>query len=287
MVLPADIESSASASPRPALGRRRVLTAAAWSAPVVAIAGAAPSTAASVPAREISIAMGAFAQVVDTQRDNPDATILGVTSYGSGTVDPTGTLSSSTGFSAKGSGTFTPGGSVPPGPDGGTNGGVGFFFSAPRFTDTGEFVPGTSTLEAGAVVSMVVRAAFAPGEAYEPLLWRDGASTLISAQPSGGTALREGLNGVPFTAMRANSALTDDSWTGTVLVTTTGAVTVTGPESPYVQLLASHVPVYWQEHGPTSVTVTLSVQSGTVTTDAVPYAPTTHSLAGLRAEATL
>lgn len=222
-----------------ALNRRQLAKGAVWSAPVVLATASVPAYAASVPQITYSVKNGAFVQVVNSNPGDIYSTILGVSSYDGGSSTPDGNTPLN-GAEIASAGTFTPGGSI----DVDNYGGAGFWVSTPFQEQTGEYVAGaTTTLPSGLSFSMTYTVRFAEADfAYEPLLWIDNkVEKVVGSAATGNGANR---NEVPFTATFGVGNLNGDTWTGVVTYTTTqDVVLLHSSADPFVQILASHVPV--------------------------------------------
>lgn len=242
-------------TPQPS--RRRVLTAA-WTAPAVLSASAAPAAAASPGPRP---EWGLFAQVIDTQRSSPYDTLYGVMSFAGGVSETSGTHAAAAGTAASGAGSFTPGGSLSQG----VYGGAGLWISAPRAADR-TFLEGATTMPAGTQLRLEITAAFAPGdEGYEPILWGSGPAAQKAKILTGSTSEREGLNGAALNPTFESQQVDGSLWRGSVLFTTAEDLVASGPSTPYAQILVSQLPVYWTEHGPVSISARLTVMATQLT----------------------
>lgn len=248
--------------------RRGIITTAAWSVPLIAASTTVPATAAST--REgISADVGLFVQVADAQWDDPYDTIFGVTSFAGRAADPSGTApyaerdhATPRGFVARGAGTFTPGGTVTfGGLDG--YGGAGLFVSMPKASD-GSWLPGRTYLAQGAAVEVEYLVTFTNDPPYEPITWVDGRADAFPAMPAGGNAHRAGLQGADVTGTFGPGTITGRQWRGTQTFRFTSDLLVKDVNRPYAQILTSHQPVYYTEHGPDSMQVTMKITHGIV-----------------------
>jgi hypothetical protein len=261
--------------------------AAAWTAPAIVTATAAPAAVAS-PIQTLTARTGMFAQVFDTSAAQRYATQIGISSFigGSATAagdaqwsDATGSTAK-TGLVANGTGVFTPGGSIakPAAP----YGGVGLWISAP-VTDTGAFAAGTTTLPARAVFDMTFTVTFPPGVySYSPSTqWNAGAGPTMVRITDGTNPLRTALNGVAFSTQFLPEVMTDDTWSGTVRMTTLEDLVVAGPTERYAQILFSQVATWYTERELSRFQVAVQVISGALTVQSAGGgSPTSLPLAG-------
>lgn len=249
--------------------RRGILATAAWSVPLIAASTTVPAMAASTREGDVSAEVGLFVQVADANWDEPYDTIFGVTSFAGRAAGPSGTAAyedrkhaTPEGFVARGAGTFTPGGTVRfGGADG--YGGAGLYLSMPKAED-GTVLPGRTYLAKGAALEVEYLVTFTNDPPYAPITWADDRSDLFPALPIGANAHRAGLQGADVTGTFGRGAITDQQWSGTQTFKVTSDLLVKDVTRPYAQILTSHQPVYYTEHGPTSMQVTVTLTHGIV-----------------------
>uniref|UniRef100_UPI002599FAF9 hypothetical protein n=1 Tax=uncultured Kocuria sp. TaxID=259305 RepID=UPI002599FAF9 len=240
----------------------------AWSVPLIAASATVPARAVSSD-DEVTADIGQFVQVADQNWDNAYDTVFGVTSFAGQSSDPSGNQSRDTrdqatpvGFVASAGGTFTPGGTLQyNGVDG--YGGAGLYVSMPKTSD-GQWLPGRTLLSSGAVIEVEYRMTFTDDPPYEPITWVDGQTDEFPALPQGGNAQRAALNAADFEATFQTPTVTDSEWRGIQRVELTSDLLVDQTDVPYAQILTSHQPVYYTEHGPRSMQATMTLVSGTL-----------------------
>lgn len=255
-----DLSQNPVSARTPHPSRRDVARGAAWAAPAVLLSTAAPAAQASLT--PVTARHGVFVQVLDADPGNEFDTAIGVTSYLGGVTDPSGSASGPPGVLAVGNGSFTPGGTLGTGQDG-LYGGSGLWISAPVRPD-GRFVAGTTTLKAGAKIRQSFTATFpAEWEAYEPINWapgvREGRSKAGEA-----TSLRESLNGAGYTVSYSSGEVRGNVWKGTLTITLLEPLVVTGPDTPYGQVLTSQSAVFYDVHVLESFASKITVESGVI-----------------------
>ena len=236
--------------------RREVVRGTAWAAPAVVLSTAAPAAQASLP--PVTARHGVFVQVVDADPGNEFETAIGVASYLGAVPNSSGSVSGPPGALAVGSGSFTPGGSL--GSQDGLYGGSGLWISAPVGPD-GKFVAGTSTLKAGVRIRQSFTVSFPEGwDAYEPINWAPGVRE-TRTRAGAATGLRESLNGAAYTVSYSQGEVQGNVWTGTLTITLLEPLVVSGPDTPYGQVLTSQSPVFYDVHVLTSFASTVTVES--------------------------
>lgn len=228
-------------SSSPILSRRTLTKGAAWSTPVVLASAAVPAYAASVIEPTYTVKSGAFVQVVNTDPASPYLTTLGVSSYDGGSTSPDGKAPVGNAAVAA-DGEFTPGGTIA---GSAPYGGAGFWVSTPVDEQTGEFVAGSVVLPMNTSFTMTYTVTFEDADyAYEPLMWVPGKVEKVAGNAVEGNTTNR--NEVPFTATFGEGAIAGTTWTGTVTYTTPQDVELFySANDSYIQVLASHVPVYY------------------------------------------
>lgn len=225
----------------PLLSRRTLAKGAAWSTPVVLAGAAVPAYAASVIDPTYTVKSGAFVQVVNTDTTSPYLTTLGVSSYDGGSTSPDGKAPVGNAV-VTADGDFTPGGTIA---GSAPYGGAGFWVSTPISEQGGEFVAGSVVLPMNTSFTMTYTVTFEDADySYEPLMWVPGKVEKVAGNATAGNTTNR--NDVPFTATFGEGAIAGSTWTGTVTYTTTQDVELFySADDSYIQVLASHVPVYY------------------------------------------
>ena len=256
------------------ISRRRVLTGAAWSAPVVVASAAVPAYAAS---RELVVEYSAFSQAFDLHPDQPFSTKFGADSV---TVPLENSFGSSENPKSNGGGNYTPGGSL----GDNTFGGVGFWLSAPLAPD-GSYA-GTSTLKAGSTFYVSYTIVFAKeSEVRAPETWgttgEGGIIPAFETHPGMSVTANpsvKAFNGAAYSYTFLEPTINTTTWDGDIQITLLEDLSVssTNGKAAYNQLVFSQIPILYSTTSST-YSLTVEVRAGDSPIEVTPASGSAYS----------